>query len=145
MTEQLGTSFPNTPVRYKLKSFFLPLSPTTSPLHFYYGIQISLPTKTSRIHYPQMLRRCVIMGKISKLPSPHNLILNLETRYTCSKSKPVSHSSRNLPTTCRYNLYQPQGSKFMPHFIFWLKYIFKKTGSNIFNYDHVVAKIRLRM
>lgn len=52
MTEQLGTSFPNTPVRYKLKSFFPPLSPTTSPLHFYYGIQISLPTKTSRIHYP---------------------------------------------------------------------------------------------
>lgn len=107
MTEQLGTSFPNTPVRYKLKSFFLPLSPTTSPLHFYYGIQISLPTKTSRLHYPWMQRGCVIMGKISKLPSPHNLILNLETRYTCSKSKPVSHSSRNLPTTCRYNLYPP--------------------------------------
>lgn len=109
MTEQLGTSFPITPVMYKLKSFFLSLSPTTSPLHFYYGIQISLPTETSRIHYPQMQRGRVIMGKISKLPLPHNLILNLEKRYTCPKSKPVSQSSRNLPTTCRYNLYPPQG------------------------------------
>lgn len=145
MTEQLGTSFPNTPVRYKLKSFFLPLSPTTSPLHFYYGIQISLPTKTSRIHYPQMQRRCAIMGKISKLPSPHNLILNLET------GTPVQNPSQSpiLPGTYLLRaaiIFTHHKAENSCHILFsGSSTSSKKTGSNIFNYDHVVAKIRLRM
>lgn len=71
----ISTSFAITPIRHKLRrSSFCPLSPTTSPLHFYYGTQISLPTQTSRINYPWMQRGPVIMSKINKafFPLPYS-------------------------------------------------------------------------